>query len=71
MLSPMCARVSRDSLKNSNIVAIVSRAIELVAMLWPSIKTHRLDENLRFGKNVQEDPLSERYIKVIQLVMWL
>ena len=71
MLSPMCARVSRDSLKNSNIVAIVSRAIELVAMLWPSIKTHRLDENLRFGKNVQEDSLSERQSRVRKLFMWL
>ena len=71
MFSPMCAKVSRESLMHSIVVANTRRLIELVPKLRPNINIQRLDENLRFGKNVQEDPLSERYIKVIQLVMWL
>ena len=58
MFSAMCAKVSRESLMHS--VVDTRRLIEHVSKWRPNINTHRLDENLRFGKNVQEDPLSER-----------
>ena len=56
---------------HSIVDANTRRLTELVPKLRPNINTLRLDENLRFGKNIHEDPLSERQIKVIQLVMWL